>query len=348
MKNSIFAIFFLLIPAIFSCQKNGSTAIDPNTPLFAIPEGFPAPKYKMESNPVTADGFLLGKKLFFDGRLSRDGTISCAECHNQAYAFTHHGHAISHGIEGRVGIRNAPGLMNLAWQDKFFWDGGVFDLDLFSIAPIQNPNEMDETVTNVIEKLKKDKDYPSLFKKAFGTEEITTQRFLKALSQYMLTLVTANSKYDQYAAGKATFSNDEKEGLRLFTEKGCAGCHPAPLFTDHSFRANGLDTGYFRDTLDIGRGRITEQKGDDFKFKVPTLRNIAYTFPYMHDGRFQTLEEVLEHYNSGITNMTNLDQAFKKNVKVGIPISAIEKKQLVAFLNTLTDEDFLKDKRFSY
>ncbi|MBK6976168.1 MAG: cytochrome-c peroxidase [Cytophagaceae bacterium] len=348
MKISIKIVSLFLVSGLFSCEKKDSLDIDPNEPLFTIPEGFPEPKYKMESNPITADGFLLGKKLFFDGRLSRDGTISCAECHSQPYAFTHHSHAVSHGIDDRVGIRNAPGLMNLAWQDKFFWDGGVFDLDLFSIAPIQNPNEMDETVTNVIEKLKKDKEYPALFKKAFGTEEVTTQRFLKALSQYMLTLVTANSKYDQYKAGKTTFSNDEKEGLRLFTEKGCAGCHPAPLFTDHSFRSTGLDTGYFRDTLDTGRGRITEQKEDDFKFKVPTLRNIAYTFPYMHDGRFQTLEEALEHYNSGVVNLPNLDPAFKKNTKLGIQMTPTEKKQLVVFLNTLTDEDFLKNKRFSY
>lgn len=344
LKLGIVLVVSLLL---WGCSKEETT--EPGTPLvlFEKPSTFPNTNYKMESNPITADGFLLGKKIFFDGKLSRDGTISCAECHNQAYAFTHHGHAQSHGIDDLVGPRNAPALQNLAWQKTFFWDGGVFDLDLFSLAPIENPVEMDEQIGNVLEKLRKDQSYPAMFKKAFGSEDITTERFLKSLSQFMLTLVSANSKYDQYKAGKANLSNDEKAGLTLFNEKGCASCHPEPLFTDDSFRSNGLPTDFFRNYVDLGRFRITELPADKYKFKVPSLRNIEYTFPYMHDGRFINLEDVLNHYSEGMADLENLDIIFKKNTKRGINITPKEKSQIIAFLKTLTDESFLKDKRFA-
>ena len=333
---------------LWACSKEQTTEPEGSLVLFAKPSTFPNTSYKMESNPITEDGFLLGKKIFFDGKLSRDGTISCAECHNQPYAFTHHGHAQSHGIDGQVGPRNAPALQNLAWGKTFFWDGGVFDLDLFSLAPIENPVEMDEQIGNVLEKLRKDKSYPPMFKKAFGTEDITTERFLKSLSQFMLTLVSANSKYDQYKAGKASLSNDEKAGLTLFTEKGCASCHPEPLFTDESFRSNGLPTDFFRNFVDEGRYRITELKEDKYKFKVPSLRNIEYTFPYMHDGRFLSLEDVMDHYADGnMANLETLDPIFKQNTKRGIALNQKEKSQIIAFLKTLTDESFLKDKRFA-
>ena len=339
----------LILSMLVACSEKVVTEPETiNKPLFEKPSTFPNPIYKMESNPITESGFVLGKKIFFDGKLSRDGTISCAECHNQAYAFTHHGHAQSHGIDGLVGPRNAPALQNLAWGKTFFWDGGVFDLDLFSIAPIENPVEMDEKIGNVLEKLKKDASYPPLFKKAFGTEEITTQRFLKSLSQFMLTLVSANSKYDQYKAGKVNFSNDEKTGLALFNEKGCGNCHTEPLFTDESFRSNGLPTDFFRNYVDHGRFRITELKEDKYKFKVPSLRNIEYTFPYMHDGRFLSLEDVLDHYADGtMADLENLDPIFKKTEKRGIALTSKEKSQIIAFLKTLTDESFLSDKKFA-
>ncbi len=333
---------------LWGCSEKEITDPETSLVLFEKPSTFPNTSYKMKSNPITEEGFLLGKKIFFDGKLSRDGSISCAECHNQAYAFTHHGHAQSHGIDGLVGSRNAPALQNLAWQKTFFWDGGVFDLDLFSIAPIENPVEMDEKIGNVLEKLRKDQSYPPMFKKAFGTEDITTERFLKSLSQFMLTLVSANSKYDQYKAGKANFSTDEKAGLALFNEKGCASCHPELLFTDESFKSNGLPTDFFRTFVDTGRFRITELNEDKYKFKVPSLRNIEYTFPYMHDGRFNSLEDVLDHYAEGsMADLENLDPIFKKNTKRGITLTAKEKSQIIAFLKTLTDEEFLKNKQFA-
>lgn len=346
--NQKLGILLVLTLTLWACSKEETAEPDSPLVLFEKPSSFPSPSYKIESNPITEEGFLLGKKIFFDGKLSRDGSISCAECHNQAYAFTHHGHAQSHGIDGQVGLRNGPALQNLAWQKTFFWDGGVFDLDLFSIAPIENPVEMDEKIGNVLEKLRNDQSYPPMFKKAFGTEEVTTERFLKSLSQFMLTLVSANSKYDKYKTGKANFSNDEKVGLTLFNEKGCGSCHPEPLFTDESFKSNGLPTDFFRNFVDFGRFRITELPEDKYKFKVPSLRNIEYTFPYMHDGRFSSLEDVLDHYaDGGMADLENLDPIFKKNTKRGIALTSKEKSQIIAFLKTLTDEEFLKNKRFA-
>ncbi|MCP9770657.1 cytochrome-c peroxidase [Lacihabitans sp. LS3-19] len=347
MKKRIGIVLGLTL-GLWSCSEKIETEPEAvEKPLFEIPSTFPTPTYNMASNPITEDGFVLGKKIFFDGKLSRDGTISCAECHNQVYAFTHHGHAISHGLDGLVGIRNAPTLVNLAWQNTFFWDGGVFDLDLFSLAPIENHVEMDEKIGNVLDKLRNDKDYPGLFKKAFGTEDITTERFLKSLSQFMLTLISANSRYDKYIAGKEPFTSEETEGLRLFKEKGCVTCHPEPLFTDHSFKSNGLPTDFYRNFIDYGRFRITELDVDKNKFKVPSLRNIEYTFPYMHDGRFNGLDEVLDHYSDGMADLENLDPIFKKTTKIGVALTAKEKSQIIAFLKTLTDEGFLKDKRFA-
>ena len=171
----------------------------------------------------------------------------------------------------------------MAWEKEFFWDGGVGDLDLFSIAPIENPLEMDEKTGNVLAKLRKTEKYPMLFKKAFGTNEINGPRFLQALSQFMLTLVSANAKYDKYLRKEGVqFNEDEKQGLALFKQK-CASCHAGELFTDHSYRNNGLT---IQGSMDVGRNRITDNPADKYKFKVPSLRNVAVTKPYMHDGRF--------------------------------------------------------------
>jgi cytochrome c peroxidase len=312
--------------------------------LFSVPNNFPKPVYDVSKNPVTQAGFELGKALFNDGLLSRDGSVSCGDCHLQNYAFTHHGHDVSHGIDNRKGIRNAPSIQNMAWQKDFFWDGGVGDLDMFSIAPIENPLEMDEKLGNVLAKLRKTSTYPAMFKKAYGSEEITTQGFLKALSQFMLTLVSANSRYDKYIRNEGVMlTDDEIAGIAIFKQK-CASCHTGELFTDNSYRNNGLA---IQGTMDVGRYRITEIETDRYRFKVPSLRNVAVTQPYMHDGRFYTLEVVLDHYADNVQNTPNLDPILKQGNKLGISLNAIEKKQLIAFLNTLTDNQFLTDKRFS-
>ncbi|MCR9063554.1 MAG: cytochrome-c peroxidase [Cytophagales bacterium] len=337
----------LLSSLMMACSEPSSVeVIQEEKPLFYVPDNFPEPEYDIESKPVTEAGFELGRKLFYDGRLSRDGTISCAECHSQSYAFTHHGHIISHGIDDKMGSRNAPAVQNTAFMNSFFWDGGVFDLDFFSVAPITNPVEMDEEVGNILEKLKKDNEYPGLFKKAFGTEEITSTNFLLALSQFMNGLISADSKYDKYVRNEAggSFSTDELEGLKIFENK-CSSCHGGALFSSGGFRNNGLEP-YRRDP-DLGRFIITENPQDSLKFKVPSLRNIGYTAPYMHDGRFSTLDEVLEHYNSGVVMTSTLDPLLQQNGQLGIPLSTEEKEKLKVFLKTLNDEEFIKNARFA-
>ena len=313
--------------------------------LFQRPANFPEPLYALDQNRPTAAGVRLGKALFYDGMLSRDGTISCAECHNQAYAFTHHQHDLSHGIDNQIGTRNSMPIQNVAWERDFFWDGGVHSLDLVPIAPIENPVEMDEKSTNVINKLRSSTKYPPLFKAAFGTDEINGSRFLQALSQFMLTMVSGDSRYDKWVRKEpgGTLTDEEQAGLTLFRAK-CSSCHAGELFTDNSFRNNGL---YVQGNNDLGRAHVTERAEDRYKFKVPSLRNVEKTLPYMHDGRFYSLAAVLDHYAENVQPTENLDPLLKQNGKLGIALSADEKRQIIAFLKTLTDEQFLRDSRFA-
>jgi cytochrome c peroxidase len=334
----------LLLPfIIFACSSNDQIEPESVKPqpevLFKQPSNFPEPTYAFGKNPVTPDGFELGKALFNEPILSRDNTISCSECHNQSYAFTHHGHDVSHGVDNRVGTRNAQPIQNMAWQKEFFWDGGVGDLDLFSVAPIENPLEMDERLGNVLTKLRASTKYPALFKKAYGSTEITSQKFLKALSQFMVSLVSANSRYDKFIRKEGVILTvEEQEGLNLFKQK-CSSCHAGELFSDQSYRNNGLN---IQGSKDEGRFLITENPTDRFKFKVPSLRNVEVTAPYMHDGRFYTLEEVLRHYSVGIKQSPTVDPL----VKNGIALSAVEQSKLIAFLKTLTDREFLTNPKF--
>jgi len=333
---SFICIALLLVFA--GCKKE-----DTKTPFvgFTSPANFPPPTYSFTGNTVTEPGFLLGKKLFYDGRLSRDGSISCASCHISFSAFSHVDHSVSHGIDDRLGTRNAPAVQNMAWERFFFWDGGVFDLDLFSINPIQNHDEMDDTIPNVIAKLKADPEYVRQFKAAFGTEEVTPTRMFQALSQFMCMLVSNDSKYDKVLKGTASFTSAESLGKTAFEQK-CASCHSGILFTDRTFKNNGLSL-----TADLGRGRVTLNPNDEHCFKVPSLRNIAKTYPYMHDGRFSTLERVLDHYASGVQNTPTLDTLLKPNGQLGIPLTNDEKANIILFLNTLTDETFIKNPLFA-
>lgn len=355
--------FVTLLMLIFSCSKPEVAAIEPEK-LFYQPSNFQDPVYKIEKNPITKEGFELGKSLFYDGILSRDGSISCGECHRQDFGFTHHLHDLSHGIDNQIGLRNSSSLQNLAWEKTFGWDGGVFDLDFFAISPIENPVEMDEKVSNVLDKLRKTDKYPPMFKNAFGTTEITSQRFLKALSQFLLSLVSSNSRYDKYLRKEngVIFNETELAGMELFKQK-CSSCHTGELFTDGSFRNNGLPPterqqvvyrivdgvkkAFIEPVIDDGRMRITELSEDKNKFKVPSLRNVEVTKPYMHDGRFQTLDEVLNHYANTVTATQNIDPILTQNGRLGIKLTETEKKQIIAFLRTLTDKEFLTDKRFT-
>lgn len=311
---------------------------------FIKPSNFPAPVYHFNSNAITKAKFELGRKLFYEPRLSRDNSVSCGSCHIQSAGFTQHGHDVSHGIDDRLGSRNSPAIVNLAWSKSFFWDGGVFDLDLQPIAPITNPVEMDETLNNVLGKLRAHPQYPGLFKSAFGTEEINTERMMKALSQFMVMLVSSNSKYDKIMRKEGEqFTQEEQEGYTLF-KQNCGTCHTEPLFTDETFRNNGIRIGANNDE---GRFKITLNESDKYKFKVPTLRNLAYTAPFMHDGRFLTLDAVLEQYAKHVENTPNLDPLLKQEPVPGFRLTTEDQKKIIAFLNTLNDKEFISDKRFS-
>ena len=339
-KKILFILLSVFSLFIYACKKE--TAIQETLSSFLgfkQPVNFPAPAYKMENNPVTEGGFLLGRALFYEPRLSRDNTISCGSCHIQSSGFTQHGHDVSHGIDDRLGSRNSPPIMNLAWNKTFFWDVGVFDLDLQPVNPITNPVEMDEKIEKVLLKLKQMPKYIQLFKQAFGTTEITNVRMMKALSQFMVMCVSANSKYDKVMRKEdaQAFTPDELAGYSIFKDK-CSSCHTEPLFTDGSFRNNGIAAG---PNNDEGRYLITLNPADQYKFKVPSLRNLSYTAPYMHDGRFLTLNGVLTHYTSEVKQTPNLDPVLQQNGRPGLVISGDDKFKLLAFLKTLDDKDFV-------
>lgn len=330
-------ITMLLFITGLACSKQAMDTFEG----FNRPSNFPAPQYRFASNEITQAKFELGRKLFYEPRLSRDNTISCGTCHIQSAGFTHHGHDVSHGIDDRLGSRNSPPIMNLAWGKTFFWDGGVFDLDFQPIAPITNPAEMDESLDNVMNKLRNHAEYPGLFRKAFGSEEINTERMMKALSQFMVMLVSADSKYDKVMRKEgAQFTAEEQQGYALFRQH-CGSCHKEPLFTDDSFRDNGIGAG---PNNDAGRFNITLRESDRYKFKVPSLRNLSFTAPYMHDGRFITLDAVLEQYSLHIKNTPNLDTSLTPG---GIGLSAPARQQLIAFLKTLDDRAFITNKKFA-
>lgn len=343
-----------------ACQTNkgGEPTPDPNPPApgggityqttpvaFRKPANFPDIVYDLSQNPLTVEGVALGKALFYDPALSRDTTISCGFCHQQFAGFGHSDHPLSHGIGGKFGTRNVPGLQNLAWSREFFWDGGVTNLDELPISPIQNPVEMDMKFSDALSRAQKSPKYPSMFKAAFGSDTVTTARFLKAISQFLLTLVSADSRYDKYVRKETggDLSADELAGLTLFQQK-CAACHATDLFTDKSYRNNGLPAS--QGINDQGRYTITLNDADRLKFKVPSLRNVEKTFPYMHDGRFATLDQVLTHYTTGVKDSPSLDPALKANGQLGIALTDSEKKQVIAFLRTLTDDTFINNRAF--
>jgi cytochrome c peroxidase len=340
MSGKHYIVVIFLVAGVCACNKD---ALDIVFAGFQKPGNFPQPVYHFTTNPVTSDGFELGRKLFYDPILSANNTISCGSCHIQTAGFTQHGHSVSHGIFDRLGTRNSPPIMNLAWSKTFMWDGGVFDLDLQPVAPITNHVEMDDSVASVLQRLRSSAQYPALFKKAFGASDITSADFLKALSQFMVMCVSSNAKYDSVMRNQATFTAGEQAGYLLFKQK-CNSCHTEPLFTDQSFRNNGLSISMVND---IGRYNATLQDNDKYKFKIPSLRNLDYTPPYMHDGRFFTLNAVLDHYTTQVENTPNLDPIFQQGAQLGIVITADERIKLLAFLKTLNDKVFVTDKRFS-
>ncbi len=333
MKRKIL-LFFALSFAFFAFKEV-------NDDLFVVPQGWVKPVYDFSKNPLTAEKIAIGRALFHDPILSRNNTVSCTSCHSQYTAFSHTDHRLSHGIDDRIGTRNSSTLVNMAWQNIFMWDGAIHHLDMQSLAPIHHPDEMDETIENVVSKLQKSAIYTKAFEKAFGDSTVTGERVLKSLSQFMLTFVSANAKYDQVQRGETTFTEQEQKGYALF-QKSCESCHREPLFTTHDFANNGLPI----DTVlnDFGRMKVTKRAEDSLKFKIPTLRNIQFSYPYMHDGRFKRLSEVLNHYTNGIEHNPTLANELQQSIE----LSSNEKVDLTAFLLTLTDKEFLFNRDYSY
>ncbi len=304
-----------------------------------IPEGFPAPRYTFSDNPLTEEGFELGRKLFYDGRFSIENEHYCASCHQQIAGFGTFEHDRSHGVNNTHTLRNAPVLFNLAWNTSFHWDGEFNSLIDEAVHPINGNNEMGESFNGIISKINDDAEYRKLFKDVFNYSFMRPEYILKALAQFTGYLTSANSKYDKYKKGTATFTVAEENGYTLFKAQ-CATCHPEPLFTDYSFRNIGLPV----DPLlnDFGRMRITNDKNDSLKFRVPTLRNVNISSNFMHDGRFGTLMQCLNHYRTGVQTSATLDPLLVG----GISLTNTQTNEIIAFLRTLTDSSFLLDPRF--
>ncbi len=344
MNKFLYYINFGLLFILYSCRVD--TPIVPALPADdlkeIIPQGWPTPKYRFENNPIKKEVFVLGRELFYDPILSRDNSVSCGSCHQQFVAFANADHDLSHGVDNRLGTRNSPALFNLNWHEGFMHDGGVNNIEVQPINPVENPVEMDLPFPEAMNRLRSSSKYIRLFQEAYGDNTISDARMLKAMGQFMALMYSYNSRFDQYKRGENGVSLNEQElrGYNLFKQK-CDACHKEPLFSDFSYRNNGLKPS--PTIQDSGRYRITQDIHDVYKFKVPSLRNIAITGPYMHDGRYQTLEQCLDHYTDKIENFSNLDPLLVS----GISLTAQEKKDIIAFLRTLTDYQFINDPRFS-
>jgi len=298
-----------------------------------------------DDNPLTEEGIFLGRKLFYEPMLSGDGTQSCAECHFQNKSFTDPAR-FSTGIDGLLGTRNAMPIINVGWMEKLFWDGRANGVEDQATFPVVDPLEMHADWDDVVAKLENDAEYKELFRKAFKTSGISKERAVKAIAQFERTLISKNSKTDAVAViGGGVFYTDlEQEGFDLFnSERGdCFHCHSGILFTDNLFHNNGLDENH---DADKGLYRVTNNPADIGKFKTPTLRNIEFTAPYMHDGRFETLEEVLQFYGGGVKVSSTLDPLMSH--QGGINMTPHEQEAVKAYLLTLSDTTFINNPDFS-
>jgi cytochrome c peroxidase len=335
-------IVILFLVVFSSCENKTENAFE-----FAVPSNFPSARFP-KNTPLNKEIIDLGKMLFYDPALSGNDSMSCASCHNIDYAFSDNGNALSKGIHGTPGFRNSPALFNLIWEKSLFRDGGVGDLETQVITPVTAHFEMDQNFKSLLIKLNKNTNYKTAFEKAFGSDTITGQKILSAIAQFERTIISTDSRYDRWIRKEqgAHLNDFELEGLQLFQNK-CSGCHQGILFKDDLFHNNGLDSifpGFEKfDEPKLGRARITYKPEDRGKYKTPTLRNIELTAPYMHDGRIKNLEDVLDHYQSGIKLSSTLDTSLFEGNKTGIPLTENEKKVIISFLKTLTDTVFIKN-----
>lgn len=320
-------IFFVVIFLIFACNQGSNWYYD-------LPKHFPRPNYALKLDP---DKFELGKQLFFDPIFSKDSTISCASCHRQDFAFSD-SRPLSQGVRGQLGKRNAPALQNLMWSKSFFWDGGVGNIDLIPLNPITNVKELDESMPNIVYKINRAKTYSVLAKKIFQSDTLNSYQLLEALTHFQAALISDRSKFDYYIQGKVKLNADEMQGYQIFQTK-CGQCHEGHLQSNYSFRNNGI---YKPSDTDLGRYEISLIESDKGKFKVPSLRNVQLTAPYMHNSTLASLEEVLNHYEKGINFSPSLDSSLKN----GISFQVGEKEKIITFLKTLTDREFLKNEMY--
>jgi cytochrome c peroxidase len=323
---------------VLSFAAEASAPYPAPTPYpLTLPAGIPQPPVAADI-PLTVQGVALGKRLFFDVRLSGDNTQSCASCHRIDTAFSDAGKATSTGIDKKNGTRNTPGLFNVAFFRNQFWDGRSPTLRDQALLPIQNPVEMHNTLPIVLRRMQSDKSYLSMFAQAFGSPGITTDRIGRAIEQYETTLLSGDSRFDtnsltaQEERGRVLFFNPPVGPGRPQTGAGCVRCHGGPTFSDAGFHNIGLDVV----SADTGRAGVTGLTGDQGAFKTPSLRNIALTGPYMHDGRFATLEQVVQHYSDGIQPAATLDPGLARQ-NGGVRLSVAQQADLVAFMRALTD-----------
>lgn len=363
MKERSKKIFRYFVWVFTLCVMVACSSNDPDTPIdeegyvatpkpLTVPPIFdrllPPPNIPAD-NPQTVEGVELGKKLFFDPILSGDGTQACASCHQPKNSFTDL-QQFSEGIDGMVGNRNAMPIYNLAWNghSQFFWDGRASSIEAQSLEPVTNPIEMHNTWENAVSDLQSNATYPEMFNKAFGTKNITKEMVAKAIAQFERTLISANSPFDKYLLGEGTLTPSQLNGFNVFMDgqRGdCFHCHGnenSPLWTDNIFHNNALDEFF----ADKGLGNVTGDPNDDGKFKTPSLRNLAYSAPYMHDGRFATLDEVIDHYSEGLVYSPTIDPLMKFIAQGGVHLTESDKADLKAFLLSLSDPSFINNPDF--
>lgn len=354
--NIISCIVFITF--LFSCTKDtnstggGGGSIKPTPYELVIPQLFAQyinPPIIPANNPLTVQGIALGRKLFFDPILSSNGTQACASCHSPQASFNDTAR-FSTGIDGLQGGRNAMPIFNMAWNwgEKFFWDGRANSIEAQALGPVVNPIEMHNTWQNAVATLQNHSSYPDLFNAAFGTNIIDSLLVVKAIAQFERTLISSNSRFDQYLMGQISLTPQELDGFNAFMSENrgdCFHCHgnaANPLWTDNLFHNNGLDATF----TDLGLGGITGDAADNGKFKTPSLRNLAYTAPYMHDGRFATLDEVINHYSEGLQHSSTIDPLMKYVGQGGVQLTVSDKAALKAFLLSLSDDSFVNNPDF--
>lgn len=356
--KKIITITLSILTLALACKDDdngGEPAVYDPTPYNLNYGDFPIPDLPVD-NELTNAKIQLGRMLFYEKKLSKDNSQSCADCHLQVDGFSDK-RQFSVGVEKMEGRRQAMPVMNLAWhKNGMFWDGRAPLVRDQSLLPIQDPLEMNETLENAIKKLSADRTITDQFIRAFGDEVVTSERMSLAMEQFMLTMVSSNSKYDKYLRGEVTLTYQEERGRQLFFAEfdpaginsggECFHCHGGHNFTNDEFMNNGLDTDM--NMTDMGRMEVTNKSSDKARFKVPSLRNVEKTAPYMHDGRFETLEEVMDHYNTGVQESTTTEFILQYNLQPGgLGLSEQDKADLISFMKTLTDEEFLSNPAFS-